>query len=128
MKFLRLIVIAACAGCIASCAPVQTRSITPVGDEHYSPSNNVEVLDTAPTRAYVKIGDVDATGKPGDVPAQVLAQIRTEAQQMGADAVVLKDVSRTLPSAPRLNPTTGMYETTGGQAVPAYTGIAIRYR
>ena len=46
----------------------------------------------------------------------------------GADAVILQDVSRPAPAMTRLNPTTGMYENTGGQLVPAFKGIAIKYR
>ena len=128
MKLLPLLAAGIVACSLWSCAPVSRQLVKPVDGTHYAPSNNVEVLDAAPSRPYVKIGDVDATGEPGAVPAQVLAQIRTEAQQLGADAVVLKDVSRTLPAAPRLNPTTGTYDTSGGQLLPAYTGIAIRYR
>jgi len=37
-------------------------------------------------------------------------------------------MSRTTPPAQRLNPTTGMYDSIGGQVVPAFKGIAIRYR
>ena len=59
---------------------------------------------------------------------QVIAQIRTKAQQIGADAVIIQDLSRPAPTSSRLNPTTGMYETTGGQLVPAFKGIAIKYK
>ena len=113
---------------LSACAPVQTQIVRPLAGVSYPPSQNVEVLDAPPARPYVQIGDVEATGEPGVVRAQVIAQIRSQAQQIGADAVVLKDVSRTAPAAPRLNPTTGMYETTGGQTIPAFTGIAIKFR
>jgi len=128
MKLLRHLLIGLFAIAIAACAPGQKQLVKPVGTATYPPSNNVEVLSSPPEKPYVEIGEVDASGEPGAVPVQVLAQIRTQAQQIGADAVILKDISRTLPSAPRLNPTTGTYETVGGQLLPAYTGIAIRYR
>lgn len=117
-----------CICLLASCAPVQRQIVQPLPGTSYPPTQNVEVLDAPPARAYVQIGDVDAAGEPGAVRAQVLAQIRSQAQQIGADAVILKDVSRTAPEAPRLNPTTGTYEATGGQLIPAFTGIAIKYR
>lgn len=118
--------LAACV--LAACTASQPDLVRPSGATTYAPTQNVEVLENPPARPYVKIGDVDAAGEPGALRAQVLAQIRTQAQAIGADAVVLQDVSRPAPAMTRLNPTTGMYENTGGQLVPAFKGIAIKYR
>lgn len=59
---------------------------------------------------------------------QALAQIRAKAQQIGADAVILQDLSRTAPASQRLNPTTGQMEATGGQVIPAFKGVAIKFK
>jgi hypothetical protein len=88
----------------------------------------VDTLERPPSRAFVEIAVVDAPGEPGVLRAQLLAQILEKAQQMGADAVVLQDVSRTTPAAQRLNPSTGQYESIGGQVIPAFKGVAIKYR
>ena len=86
------------------------------------------MLESPPTRAYTEIGIIEVPGESGANRVQVLAQIRTKAQQIGADAVILQDLSRTVPTGQRLNPTTGLYESTGGQVVPAFKGVAIKYR
>lgn len=113
---------------LASCASPQPDVVRQSGNVTYPPTSNVDVLDVPPARAYQEIGIIDVPGEPGTVRAQVVAQIRVKAQQIGADAVILQDVSRTAPVAPRLNPTTGTYETTGGQVIPAFKGVAIKYK
>ena len=113
---------------LAGCAAPQPDVVRAPGSAIYPPTQFVELLEQPPSRAYAEIGTIDAPGEPGALRSQVLAQIRTRAQQMGADAVILTDLSRTTPPAQRLNPTTGMYESIGGQVVPAFKGIAIRYR
>ena len=121
-----LTLLAACV--LAACTASQPELIRPSGATTYPPTQYVEILESPPARPYVKIGDIDMAGEPGALRTQVLAQIRTQAQQIGADAIILQDVSRPAPAMTRLNPTTGMYETTGGQLVPAFKGVAIKYR
>jgi len=113
---------------LSACTPSQLEVVRPAGAQVYPPTQNVDLLYAPPTRPFTEIGVIDAPGEPGALRAQVLAQIRTSAQQIGADAVILKDVSRTSPAMPRLNPTTGQMESTGGQVIPAFKGIAIRYQ
>ena len=116
------------ASALAACAAPQPDVVRAPGSAVYPPTQFVELLDQPPSRAYVEIGTIDAPGEPGALRSQVLAQIRTKAQQLGADAVILTDVSRNAPATQRLNPTTGTYETLGGQPIPAFKGIAIKYR
>lgn len=113
---------------LAACTTVQPDFVRAPGAPTFPPTQFVEVLEAAPTRPYVELGTIEVAGEPGALRTQVVAQIRVRAQQIGADAVILQDVSRTTPAAQRLNPTTGVYESTGGQTIPAYKGIAIRYR
>ena len=115
-------------GVLAACAPNQPTVTRAADTPTYAPTQLVEVLDAPPKRAYTEIGVIDAPGEPGALRAQVIAQVRDKAAQLGADAVILQDVSRTMPASQRLNPTTGQYEATGGLLVPAYKGIAIKYR
>lgn len=112
------------AGCAAPPAEPARAPVT----SPYPPTATVEFLDEAPTRPYVEIGPLDAPGEPGMLRAQVLAQLREKARALGADAVIVKDVSYRAPATQRLNPTTGYYETVGGQTVPAFKGIAIKFR
>ncbi len=124
---LRLVAFAA-ALALAACATQQPKvADTPHGTT-YPPTANVEILEQAPSRPYVEIGPIDAPGEPGALRAQVLAQIREKGRQLGADAVIVRDVSYRAPTTQRLNPTTGFYETVGGQVVPAFKGVAIKFR
>lgn len=113
---------------LAACAAPQPEVTRAPGSAVYPPTQFVELLEQSPTRAYQEIGTIDAPGEPGQLRAQVLAQIRSKAQQMGADAVILTDLSRVTPPAQRLNPTTGLYDSVGGQTIPAFKGVAIRWR
>lgn len=118
---LALVLLSAC----SPPAPVVTRlADSPI----FPPTEYVEVLESAPARPYREIGVIDAPPEPGALRTQVVAQILQGARQLGADAVILQDLSRTAPTAPRLNPTTGTYDMTGGDLVPAFKGIAIKYR
>jgi hypothetical protein len=113
---------------LSGCTPSQPEVVRPTGQQSYPPTRFVEMLESAPSRAYIQIGVIDSPGEPGALRAQVLAQIQAKAQQLGADAVILQDLSRPAPVTQRLNPTTGLYESSGGQLIPAFKGIAIKYR
>jgi len=112
---------------VVACAAPQPDVIR-TSTQVYAPTTDVELLEQAPTRAYTEIGVIEAPGEPGALRAQVLAQVRDKARQLGADAVILTDQSRRAPTTQRLNPTTGYYETVGGQLIPAFKGVAIKYR
>lgn len=128
MHSLRRALLIAFACALSACAPNQPTVTRAADSQTYPPTQIVDVLDAPPTRPYTEIGVINAPGEPGALRAQVIAQVRDKAGQLGADAVILQDVSRTMPASQRLNPTTGQYETTGGALVPAYKGIAIKYR
>ncbi|MCC6197671.1 MAG: hypothetical protein IT518_24750 [Burkholderiales bacterium] len=113
---------------LGACASTQPDIVRRTGTQEFPPTQFVEVLDSAPTRPYTEIGIVDAPGEPGALRSQVLARIRAQAALIGADAVVLQDVSRAAPAVPRLNPTTGTYDTASAPQIPAFKGIAIRFR
>lgn len=113
---------------LVACAAPQPDVTRTTSTVTYPPTANVELLEQAPTRPYTEIGTIDEPGEPGALRAQVLAQIREKARQLGADAVIVTDVSRRAPTTQRLNPTTGFYDTVGGQVIPAFKGIAIKFR
>ncbi len=114
---------------VAACAPLAPDVRRTEGTPVYPPSAYLpEVLEQAPARPHVQIGLVDARGVAGMVPSQVVARIRDQAQQIGADAVILQDVSVRQPAESRFNPATGGFVITQSDAVPAFKGIAIRYQ
>ena len=128
MPMLRLATSMFVASLLLGCAASQPDVIRPAGSPVYPPTQFVDLLESAPTRPYVEIATIDFPGEQGTLRSQALAQIRSRAQQLGADAVILQDLSRPAPLVSRLNPTTGTYETTGGQLVPAFKGTAIKYK
>jgi hypothetical protein len=87
-----------------------------------------EVLEQVPARPHVQVGVVDAKGVLGQTPSQVIARIREQAQLLGADAVILQDVSVRQPAESTFNPAIGGFAVTQGSAIPAFKGIAIRYQ
>ncbi len=113
---------------LVACAAPQPDVARATPSSTYAPTANVQLLEQPPTRPYTEIGTIDEPGEPGALRAQVLAQILEKARQMGADAVIVTDVSRRAPSTQRMNPTTGFYETVGGQVIPAFKGVAIKFR
>lgn len=127
MTTLRLVALAGTLT-LAACAVSQPDTTARAAGAAYAPTANVEMLEQAPSRPYVEIGTIDAPGEPGALRTQVLAQVREKARQLGADAVIVKDVSYRAPATQRFNPTTGFYETVGGQVVPAFKGVAIKFR
>lgn len=113
---------------LAACAPLAPDVRRTEGTPVYPASAYLpEVLEQAPARPHVQIGVVDAKGVAGMVSSQVVARIRDQAQQIGADAVILQDVSVRPPAESRFNPATGGFAVTQSDAVPAFKGIAIRY-
>jgi len=125
----RLPIVLACTLVLAACASLPS-DITPVsGAPTYAPSVKVpDVLERAPAKAYVQIGTIDAKGVSGMTAEQLRTRIRTQAQNLGADAVVLQDASTRAPAESKFNPATGAYETRPGEVIPAYKGIAIKYQ
>lgn len=128
MPSIRLTVATLLALVLAACAAPQPDVVRSPSAPVYAPTANVEVLEQRPTRPYLEIGTIDEPGEPGALRAQVLAQIREKARQLGADAVIVTDVSRRAPATQRMNPTTGFYETVGGQVIPAFKAVAIKFR
>lgn len=127
-RCLRAALVATVCLALAACAVTPSESTRTAAGGAYPPTATVEILDAPPSRAYQEIGALDAPGEPGALRAQVLAQLTEKARALGADAVIVRDVSYRAPVTQRLNPTTGFYESVGGQMVPAFKGTAIKYR
>ncbi|MEP7328361.1 MAG: hypothetical protein ABI777_04055 [Betaproteobacteria bacterium] len=128
MHVLRFAAACGVAIALAACTASNPMVVRNAGVPTYAPTQFVDVLEAPPTRPFLEIATINVPGEPGAARTQVLAQIRTQAALLGADAVILQDVSRQAPVVPQLNPTTGKNENTGGQAIPAFRGIAIKYK
>jgi len=111
-------------GACASGPEVHVQSLT---QQHYPPTNLVEVLSAAPVKPYAEIARIRIQGSAGESSAQLLAALQAKAGALGADAIVIKDESSTLPPTVSYNPSGGQYTTVPGQTIPAYSALAIRY-
>jgi hypothetical protein len=78
---------------LASCASIDSHTTQYVGAPHPLPTDPVavEILRTEPTRPHEKIGEVfiEATTEPAPPVAEIEARLRTEAAEIGGDAVVV---------------------------------------
>ncbi|MDX1655122.1 MAG: hypothetical protein R3310_07890 [Candidatus Competibacteraceae bacterium] len=124
----RLLLLGPLLGWLLACSAPEPWVIPLEGASSYPPTQFVDVLDQAPDRPYEELALIQADGVPGMTYSQVQARIREQARQLGADAVILEDLSRATPREQQFNPTTGTYETTGGEIVPRFRGVVIKYR
>jgi hypothetical protein len=113
---------------VSACAPLQPKVVLREGVPTYPPSRYVELLKIAPKQPYQELAVIEATGTPGMYSVQVQEEVRKQAQQLGADAVILQDLSRVTAPESKLNPSLGSYELIPGEIIPAFRGIAIKYR
>jgi hypothetical protein len=101
--------------------------VEPLTQRHYAATNLVEMLAGPPSKPYEQIARLHVQGSGAESPAQLQAALQAKAAELGADAVIVKDESTTVPPAVSYNPSGGQYSTTVGQTIPAYSAIAIRY-
>jgi hypothetical protein len=123
-----LVAVSASLALLVACSATAPQVVRPTSTVAYPPTRFLEVLNAAPSRPYEEIGVVDAIGEPGSFNAQLLERIKAQAQAIGADAIVVRDVSRSTGPQSRYDPATGAYLQTNGEVIPAFKGIAIKYR
>lgn len=114
MKLLiRPALLAAMATLLISCASV---NITKTGAGYFAPTdpNQVEILMTVPTRAYVELGTVTINGFDAGDEAKMHNAIRAKAAPLGASSVIIQSQ--------------GMIPKGWGQFDRWATGVAIRYK
>ena len=77
--------------CLAGCSMVTVESQRYLGVPTYAPTDpaKVEILQVAPTRPHVRLGEISL--EPQDHPpiSEVEDKLRTAAAKMGADAAVI---------------------------------------
>lgn len=112
---------------LSACASGPEIHVQSLTQQHYTPTNLVEVLSAAPVKPYAEIARIRVQGSAGESGAQLLAALQTRAGVLGADAIIVKDESSTLPPTVSYNPSGGQYTTVPGQTIPAYSALAIRY-
>jgi hypothetical protein len=98
------------------------------GGASYPPTNNVQILTQAPTRALKQIAMLEARGPVNTPITDLLESMKQKAEAIGADAVIpTKNASTQTQPGLMYNPWLGGYQTIGGGTIPIIRGVAIKY-
>lgn len=114
------------AAALTGCASGPSVHVQRLTEQRFPPAAYVQVLSAPPQQPYTAVARLSAQGAAGQDPAQLLALLQAQAAQLGANAIVVQDRSRSLPPpAPAFNPAGGQYQQPVGQTLPDYTALAI---
>lgn len=111
---------------LLGCAAQQDVSVRLETGQQFAPSTIVEVLPALPPGGYVRIAVLDAQGAAGTPLAQLLAQLQSKAQSLGANAMVVENLSQRTQGSVQFNPSGGQFSVTAGSEIPHLRAVAIR--
>lgn len=117
---------AAIALLLSSCATTHDVQVHREITRTFAPTALVEVLQAMPSQPYVRIATLDAQAPAGTPVAQILAQLQAKAAQLGANALVVQDLSTRQGGSLQYNPVGGQFTTTPAEIVPHLRAVAIR--
>lgn len=123
-KVFFIFVILAVAGCAAAGPQLQIKNVTKT---HYAPTALVSTLTSPPRQPYVVIANIHASAPAGTPSAQVVAAIVKQAAALGANAIILHDLSHKSAGQMQFNPSGGLYQNTQGLLTPNFTAEAIHW-
>jgi hypothetical protein len=116
-------------GACATSGNLAAPSVQQLTTNHYAPTQTVDVLSARPTQAFESIARlhlVDPTGVA--TRSQLVAQLTATAKGLGANALVIEDVSLPGSAGVSFNPAGGQMQGTAPDAGAAsITALAIRY-
>lgn len=116
-------------GACATGGNLAAPSVQQLTTNHYAPTQTVDVLSARPTAAFESIARlhlVDPTGVA--TRSQLVAQLTATAKGLGANALVIEDVSLPDSAGVSFNPAGGQMQGTATDAGTAsITALAIRY-
>ena len=70
---------------LVACTTVETLDLTPYQERYFSPTTEVEVLTSQPTRPYTVLGQMSVPANDSDG----VLDMQKKAMEVGADAIVL---------------------------------------
>lgn len=120
------VAVIALAGCAttATTAPV----VEQLTQAHYAPTQTVDVLATAPAAAFERIARLRLSDPTGvATQSQLVAQLADTAKALGANALVVEQVTRAGTPDVGFNPAGGQMQATGNGGAITVTALAIRY-
>jgi hypothetical protein len=113
------------AALLAGCASQQEVTVQRETTQTFAPTTLVEVLPALPAQGYVRIAVLDAQSQPGTPEAQLLAQLQAKAGALGANAIVVQNLSTREGGTVQYNPAGGQFTTTPSVVVPHLRAEAI---
>lgn len=126
---LRLAALCACyalALVLSACAAQQEVTVQHETTQTFAPTALVAVLRQLPTQPYVRIAVLDAQAPPGTPVVQLLAQLQAKAGALGANAIVVQNLSTKEGGTVQYNPSGGEFATTPSLVVPHLRAVAVR--
>lgn len=127
MVLVRVLIVIAAVCSLVGCAsqPVALQVEHLAGWGTYPPAPFVELLGAPPGQAYTPIARLTATGAAGQDRAQVLSVLQDKAKELGANAMIIKDETRSSSPDLTYNPSGGTYAVSVPVQVPKFVGVAI---
>ena len=114
---------------LVSCATTATApEVRRLTTQHYAPTQTVDVLSVSPDTPFVRIARLtlgDPTGSASG--AQLIAQLASTAQNLGANAIVVEHVAQAGSAGIGFNPSGGQMQGSSNQAPLTVSALAIRY-
>jgi hypothetical protein len=111
---------------LAACAAQQQVTVRHETSQTYSPEALVTVLQALPAQPYVRIAVLDIQAAAGTPKAQLLAQLQAKAGALGANAIVVQDLSTQETGGLQYNPAGGQFSSSSRVVLPHLRAIAIR--
>lgn len=111
---------------LGACAAQQQVTVQRETHQTFAPTALVEVLQQLPTQPYARIAVLDAQAPAGTPIAQLLAQLQIKAGALGANAIVVQDLSTKEGGSLQYNPSGGQFTTAPSVVLPHLRVIAIR--
>lgn len=114
---------------LAGCATVSTTpAIERLATQTYAPTQTVDVLSASPDRPFVKIARLTLGDPTGSATrAQLIAQLASTAQGLGANAIVVEHVAQSGGAGIGFNPSGGQMQDSSNPAPLTVSALAIRY-
>lgn len=111
---------------LGGCAAPQEISVQRETSQTFAPVSLVEVLHALPSSGYVRIATLDVQAPAGTPIAQLLAQLQAKAGALGANAIVVQDLSVRESGALQYSPSGGQFTQSPGELVPRLRATAIK--
>lgn len=125
-----LAVMAALTLALVACATtgVGAPTIERLTSATYPATQTVDVLDAAPAAGFERIANLAVNDPTGTATrGQLVAQLITAAQSVGANAIIVSAAPRSSSSDLGFNPSGGQIQDVSGTGPMTLTAVAIRY-